>query len=166
MRAWVGQGHVQLPQPRCDLAPGPAAPWATPLWRDRGCLGWARPSVCWALIYSPSFSTAQCRHVIKPYSASKQFCLSVKPEWGICQGALSTIFRPCPRLGSMGLVMCIILLQILVYQLLIAINTKSQNYVLMRMSVRNVVLVGGWGPRMVSWSGGPRWTKVGPTVSR
>ena len=43
----------------------------------------------------------------------------------------------------MGLVMRIILLQILVYQLLIAINTKSQNYVLMRMSVRNVVLVGG-----------------------
>ena len=43
----------------------------------------------------------------------------------------------------MGLVMCIILLQILLYQLLIAINTKNQSYVLMRMSVRNVVLVGG-----------------------
>ena len=43
----------------------------------------------------------------------------------------------------MGLVMCIILLQILVYQLLIAINTKNQSNVLMRMSVRNVVLVGG-----------------------
>ena len=43
----------------------------------------------------------------------------------------------------MGLVMCIILLQILVYQLLIAINTENQSYVLMRMSVRNVVLVGG-----------------------
>ena len=25
------KGHVQLPQPRCDLAPGPTAPWATPL---------------------------------------------------------------------------------------------------------------------------------------
>ena len=29
------------------------------------------------------------------------------------------------------------------YQLLIAINTQNQRYVLMRMSVRNVVLVGG-----------------------
>ena len=43
----------------------------------------------------------------------------------------------------MGLVMCIILLQSLFHQLLIAINTKDQSYVLMRMSVRNVVLVGG-----------------------
>ena len=53
MRAWVGQGHVQLPHPRCELEPGQAAPRATPLCRDRGCLGWAWPSLSLGLDLLP-----------------------------------------------------------------------------------------------------------------
>ena len=53
MRAWVGQGRVQLPHPRCELGPGPAAPRATPLCRDRGCLGWAWPSLSLGLDLLP-----------------------------------------------------------------------------------------------------------------
>ena len=68
MRAWVGQGHVQLPQPRCELGAGPAAPRPTPLCRDRGCLGWAWPSLSLGLDLLPIILLSTMQYnVVKKY---------------------------------------------------------------------------------------------------
>ena len=63
----------------------------------------------------------------------------------------------------MGLVMCIILLQILFYQLLIAINNKKPELCADEDECEECCP--GWWLR-TSVGQLVRWTKVGPTVSR